>query len=71
MSLEQQEELQGVEVCSEEAIKAQSQRHFLGLNLLGFRAETQHGAAAAVTGPPLPEEEETGEQEAEDPSAGS
>ena len=39
----------------------------LGLNPLGFRAETQHGATAAdTTDPPLPEEEETGEQEPED-----
>ena len=36
----------------------------------GFRAETQHGTTAAdVTDPPLPEEEETGEQEPEDHSA--
>ena len=42
----------------------------LGLNPLGFRAETQHGATAAdATDPPLPEEEETGEQEPEDHSA--
>ena len=42
----------------------------LGLNPLGFRAETQHGTTSAdATDPPLPEEEETGEQEAEDHSA--
>ena len=36
----------------------------LGLNPLGCRAETQHGITNAdATDPPLPEEEETGEQE--------
>ena len=42
----------------------------LGLNPLGFRAETQHGTTNAdATDPPLPEEEETGEQEPVDHSA--
>ena len=42
----------------------------MGLNPLGFKAETQHGVNVAdVTDPPLPEEGEAGEQEAEDHSA--
>ena len=42
----------------------------LGLNPLGFRAETQRGANAAdVNDPPLPEGGETGEREPEDHSA--
>ena len=35
-----------------------------------FRAETQHGAAADPTAPPLPKEEGEGAAEPEDPSTG-
>ena len=45
----------------------------LEMNLLGptFSAETQHGAAADPTVPPLPEEDEEGAAEPEDPFHGA